>query len=284
MKRKKAKVILILSVCFVLLLALVLWIAWGNTALETTTYQVALQKLPAAFDGYRIAQISDLHNAQMGEGNENLLHMLKEAKPDMIAITGDLVDSRDTDVSVALQFAQKAMEIAPCYYVPGNHESRISQYAQLKEGLMDLGVVVLENQSVEIERKGETILLLGVKDPSFQSGDMADHLQELTENRDAFTVLLSHRPELMDVYAENKISLVLTGHAHGGQFRLPFIGGLAAPDQGLFPQYDAGLFQKEETTMVVSRGIGNSIFPFRFNNRPEVVLIAFVHGETPEQG
>lgn len=282
MKKKIGILAVSAAVCLaVAVLAFVAWVFWANGALEQTTYTVAAANLPAAFDGYRIAQISDLHNAQMGDSNEKLLKMLKEAKPDMIAITGDLVDSRNTDISVALAFAQKAMQIAPCYYVPGNHEARLSQYEDLKEDLAALGVVVLENQSVEIERNGKTFLLLGVKDPSFQTdyltGDaqtvMENCLKSLPADRDTFTVLLSHRPELFDVYVAREVSLVLTGHAHGGQFRLPIVGGLVAPNQGLFPQYDAGLFQEGETVMIVSRGIGSSIIPLRFCNRPEVVVV-----------
>ena len=98
-------------------------------------------------------------------------------------------------------------------------------------------------------------------------------LKDYKNEKDTFTLLLSHRPELFEVYTENNIDLALTGHAHGGQIRLPFVGGVIAPHQGFFPEYDGGLYIKEETSMVVSRGIGNSIFPFRFNNRPEVVLI-----------
>lgn len=102
---------------------------------------------------------------------------------------------------------------------------------------------------------------------------METHLQELMNESYSFTLLLSHRPELFEIYVNNEVDLVLSGHAHGGQFRLPFVGGLVAPNQGLFPKYDAGLYTEENTNMIVSRGIGNSILPFRFNNRPEVILI-----------
>ena len=147
--------------------------------------------------------------------------------------------------------------------------------------MIELGVVVLEDARVELEQSGETITLIGVNDPSFQTdylfGDsetvMQGSLQELTNKDDGYTVLLSHRPELFKVYVENGADLVLSGHAHGGQFRLPFVGGLVAPNQGLFPEYDIGLYTEENTNMIVSRGIGNSILPFRFNNRPEVIFI-----------
>ena len=277
----KKKKFIFLAVVAAVLITLVIWIAWGNTALELNTYAVTSSRLPQSFDGYRIAHISDLHNAEMGEGNEKLLVMLREADPDMIAITGDLIDSRNTNVEIALQFAQEAMKIAPCYYVSGNHEARVNEYEELKTGLISAGVIILEDAQTEISIEGQTITLIGVNDPSFQTdylfGDsetvMNSKLTELHTDGEAFTILLSHRPELFDAYAEHDVDLVLSGHAHGGQFRLPFIGGVVAPNQGLFPEYDAGVYTDGNTNMLVSRGVGNSILPFRINNRPEVILI-----------
>lgn len=280
MTAKKKKLMIVLAVAAALLFALTAWIAWGNTALELNAYTITSERLPDAFNGYRIAHVSDLHNAEMGDGNEKLLAMLREAEPDIIAITGDLIDSRNTDVAVALAFAEEAVQIASCYYVTGNHEARVSEYGELKAGLEAAGVVVLENERAEIELSGETITLLGVDDPSFNTdylfGDdatvISTQLAGITKE-DEFTVLLSHRPELFDTYVDCGMDLVLSGHAHGGQFRLPFVGGLVAPNQGFFPEYDSGLYTEDGTNMIVSRGIGNSIVPFRFNNRPEVILV-----------
>lgn len=277
----KKKKFIFLAVVAAVLIALVIWIAWGNTALELNKYTISSSRLPENFDGYRIAHVSDLHNAEMGKDNEKLLSMLQEADPDMIAITGDLIDSRNTDVEVALQFIQEAVKIAPCYYVTGNHEARVNEYEELKIGMASAGVVILEDTQTEISIEGQTITLIGVNDPSFQTdylfGDsetvMNSKLMELHTDGNEFTILLSHRPELFDIYADHDIDLILSGHAHGGQFRLPFVGGLIAPNQGLFPEYDAGLYTEENTNMIVSRGIGNSILPFRVNNRPEVILI-----------
>ena len=260
---------------------LIIWIAWGNSALELNTYTVTSDRVPLAFSGFRIAQVSDLHNGQMGKNNENLLSMLRDARPDIIAITGDLIDSRRTDMDVALDFAREAVKIAPCYYVTGNHEGRVADYHKLRNGLTALGVTVLESTRVELVRNEEKLVILGINDPMFHRDDLHHDgqaarkikLKELVSARDAYTVLLSHRPELLDIYAYAGADLVLTGHAHGGQFRLPFFGGLFAPNQGFFPEYDAGMYVRNSTTMTVSRGIGNSIFPFRINNRPEVVLI-----------
>lgn len=278
---KKKKLMIVLAVVASLMIALIFWIVWGNTALQLNIYTVSSDRLPKMFDGYRIAHVSDLHNAEMGDDNKNLLAMLQDVEPDMIAITGDLIDSRNTDIEIALQFAEEAVKIAPCYYVTGNHEARVSEYDDLKNGLTELGIIVLENERIDLDRNGETITLIGLNDPSFKSdylfGDSATvvktHLQKLMDESDNFTLLLSHRPELFEIYANDEVELVLSGHAHGGQFRLPFVGGLVAPNQGLFPKYDAGLYTEGNTNMIVSRGIGNSILPFRFNNRPEVILI-----------
>jgi len=277
----KKKRFIMLAVAAAVLVALVIWIAWGNTALELNTYTVSSAKLPQSFDGYRIAHVSDLHNAEMGKDNEKLLTILRDADPDMIAITGDLIDSRSTNVEIALNFIREAVKIAPCYYVTGNHEARVNEYDELKSGMEAAGVIVLEDARTEISLEGKTITLIGVNDPSYQTdylfGDsetvMDTKLEELHTEDDVFTILLSHRPELFDIYADHGMDLILSGHAHGGQFRLPFIGGLVAPNQGLFPEYDAGIYTEGNTNMLVSRGVGNSILPFRINNRPEVILI-----------
>lgn len=278
---KKRKGLVILCVLAVLLAVFVIWTAWGNQALMVNTYRITSSNLPEAFDGFRIAQLSDLHNCQMGKNNEKLLSMLRAKAPDIIVITGDMIDSRNAEVDIALRLAQELVVIAPCYYVPGNHEARMSEYDSLKAGLIELGVTVLENAKVTIESSGEKMTLAGVVDPSFktdylQSDDaavMSSTLSELLEENDGYTILLSHRPELFEVYAQHTVDLVFSGHAHGGQFRIPFVGGLIAPNQGLFPKYDAGIYKEGNTTMVVSRGIGNSIVPFRINNRPEIVLV-----------
>ena len=287
MTKKKIRII-VLAVVAAVLLTLIIWTAWGNTALELNTYTISSDRLPEAFDGYRIAHVSDLHNTEMGKDNKKLITMLRESKPDIICITGDIIDSRHTDIEIALQFVKAAMEIAPCYYVTGNHEARVSEYDELKTGMEAVGVVILEDEKTEVGLVNSAITLIGVNDPSYQTdylfGDaetvMREKLSELHSDEDGFTVLLSHRPELFEVYASSGVDIVLSGHAHGGQFRLPFVGGLVAPNQGLFPKYDAGLYTKENTNMIVSKGIGNSILPFRFNNRPEVILIELKYGGT----
>ena len=277
MNRKKR----VLFVVSFVLVVLIVWTLWGNTALEVNEYEVVSDRIPQGFEGFRIAQVSDLHNAEFGEGNEKLIQLLSQTDPDVIVITGDLIDSRHTDIEIALDFARQAVKIAPVYYVSGNHEARVREYEDLKMGLAEAGVVILENQNVQITREGESITLMGIDDPSFQEdylfGDSESvarqAIEDLQNESDGYTILLSHRPELFDLYVDTGMDLVFSGHAHGGQFRLPFVGGLVAPNQGFFPKYDAGQFNEENTTMIVSRGVGNSIIPVRFNNRPEIVLV-----------
>ena len=280
--RKKTILTLLLS----LLIILIGWTLWDNAALEVNEFEIVSDRIPQGFDGFRIAQVSDLHNARFGEETAKLIEILSQTEPDIIVLTGDLIDSRNTDVETALDFARQAVEIAPVYYVSGNHESRVTAYMDLKMGLGNAGVIVLENQIVEITRGQEYITLIGIDDPSFREsylfGDAAGVAEQvigdLQEASDGYTILLSHRPELFDVYVDTGMDLVFSGHAHGGQFRLPFAGGLVAPNQGFFPEHDAGQFTEEKTTMIVSRGVGNSIIPVRVNNRPEiVVVILFSH-------
>lgn len=278
--RKKSRTALYLWA--VLLPVLLAWTIWGNTALVADTAVISNSRIPAPFSGFRIAQVSDLHNAEFGKDNETLLKLLSENQPDIIAITGDLVDSRRTDMDIALDFVKAAVQIAPVYYVTGNHEASLSQYDTLKTGIEAAGAVVLEDRLVQLDRGGEAVTLMGLSDPNFamRAGILEDasalvssKLKDLMNAANGYTILLSHRPELLSCYADCGVDLVLSGHAHGGQFRLPLIGGLVAPNQGLFPPYDAGVFQDRSTDMVVSRGLGNSIIPLRFNNRPEIVMV-----------
>ena len=261
---------------------LFIWTVWGNTALMTNAVAISSSRIPAAFSGFRIAQVSDLHNAEFGKNNAELLKLLSESRPDIIVITGDLIDANHTDVGIALGFAQESVRIAPTYYVTGNHEAASPQYDTLKAGLEEAGVIVLEDEAISLERGGETISLIGLADPDFTvKGEMfgeapimvSAKLKNLNDGEGKYTIMLSHRSELFETYVNCGIDLVFAGHAHGGQFRLPFIGGVIAPNQGLFPKYDAGLYTDGGTNMVVSRGIGNSIIPLRFNNRPEIVLV-----------
>lgn len=274
MKRR----VFVLIIAAALVLALLIWLLWANSSPAATQVTVASGALPEAFEGFKIAHVSDLHNAVFGRKNEKLLSLIRAAKPDIIAITGDLIDSRHTDIDSALAFVEAAAEIAPVYYVTGNHESRLD-FDEIEPRLIAAGARVLRNEAEDIGRGGERIRLAGIDDPSFiRTGGTAEEraaaeLEQLGDGGGTFTVLLAHRPELVEVYAEYGAGLVLSGHAHGGQVRLPLLGGLYAPGQGLLPEYDSGLYSLGETQMVVSRGLGNSVAPLRVNNRPELVVV-----------
>lgn len=267
------------------LIVLTIWIVQSNTKIDITEYEICSSGIPEVFDGFRLTQVSDLHNTEFGEENSKLLQLLSQTDPDVILLTGDLIDSRHTDIDIVLTFVGKAVDIAPVNYVSGNHEARVPEYEDLKVRMEEAGVIILENQKVQIEREGEYITLMGIDDPSFRSdylfGDAEtvakQAITSLQNESDGYTILLSHRPELFNLYVDLGVDLVFSGHAHGGQFRLPFIGGLVAPNQGFFPEYDAGVFSDGSTTMIVSRGVGNSLIPIRFNNHPEIVVCELMH-------
>lgn len=275
------KKIIIFSVVAVLLLGFIAWMIWGNTAITVTEFRVENGDLPENFSGFRICQVSDLHNAEFGENNKRLIDAINNAEPDIIVLTGDLVDRSKTDIDVAVCFAEQAVRIAPTYYISGNHEASLpdDEYAEMKERLASVGVILLENESVTVERDGEFIRLIGLDDQKFGYVHSNDELTELMGARDDFSLLLAHRPTDFPQYATCGFDLVLSGHLHGGQFRLPFLGGVYAPSYGFFPEYDGGLYERERSVMIVSRGLGNSAFPIRFNNPPELVVVELVKGE-----
>lgn len=267
-------------IVLIIVIAILVWMIWGNITVGVTRYSVENERLPAVFDHYKIAVVSDLHNAELGEDNKRLVSAIEKEKPDMIAITGDLVDSGRTDIGVAENLIRQLAMTAPCYYVTGNHEAWIGeQYQKLEKILLNEGVVILHDQSVSMTKNDETIQIVGLDDPDFTDRDssiqesMLERKLEEMGLTGEFCILLSHRPEVFNAYVAENIDLVLCGHAHGGQFRIPGVGGLVAPNQGLFPKYDAGEYSENNTTMIVSRGIGNSVIPVRINNRPEIVVV-----------
>ncbi len=267
--------------------------AWANARVWNARVEIRDEKIPAAFDGFILCQVSDVHNEARGEGNAALLRALREAAPDLICITGDFLDSRRTDLDFALELAGQLAEIAPAVYVTGNHEARRMDLSALEAGLAARGVQVLRDDWMPLARGGEEIALLGLDDPGFAAGEdwtLAEGLDQtqarlsalLAQAGDRFSLVLSHRPELLPAYAEAGADLVLSGHAHGGQVRLPGIGGLFAPGQGILPRLTSGVHARGETRLVVSRGLGNSAFPLRVFNPPEIVTVTLRAGAEGE--
>lgn len=267
--RKSVKILFI----FVIAVIAVIYLYWGNTKIGVTNITVTSENIPDEFNGFKIVHISDLHNAEFGDGQKDLIGKIEAQDADIIVITGDMIDSRRTDVDKAVELITGLGNKIPVYYVTGNHESRVREYNELESKLIENGVTVLKNESVKIEKDGSFINIIGVDDPSFgmSANDIFHTVSEL--KTDGYDVLLSHRPELFETYCESGAELVLCGHAHGGQVRIPFAGGLVAPNQGLFPEYTAGSYKSGSTEMIVSRGLGNSIIPLRVNNPPELVVI-----------
>lgn len=279
MKRKVIKSFLIFLSIFILLLLCGIYITFENTELQLSNYEIINNKIPTEFNDFKIVQISDFHNEKSKRLTNMLINEIKNQKPNIIVITGDLIDSRRTNISVSIDFIKQIEKIAPIYYVTGNHESRIN-YNDIKEKLIENKVIVLDNKTEILKLGNSCINLIGIDDPNIlhrksisDKTIINEELNNANYDKNNYSILLSHRPEVFDTYRENKLDLVLTGHAHGGQIRLPFFGGMIAPNQGLFPKYTCGKFEEKETTMIISRGIGNSIFPFRINNRPELVII-----------
>lgn len=265
--------------CFIAAgLLLFLFFYWQNNGLVITAYEYADAKITPELAGFRILQISDLHSKNF---RGRLTKKIREQKPDIIVITGDLIDSYDRDIATASKLIADILSIAPVYFVPGNHENNNSRlYSQLAAFLAVSGVTVLEDSSCKISEKGLNII--GIADPAFSDSAFYDEgavmtaMQQATENNseeDMFNLLLAHRPDYFDLYSQCNVDLVFCGHAHGGQVRLPFVGGLVAPGQGLFPEYTSGIHKKNDTSMVISRGLGNSILPLRIFNRPEIVVV-----------
>lgn len=273
----KYKIVIILSISIVLIVLFIFYLNYENTSLEVSNYEILNNTF---LNDFKIIQVSDFHNTKSKKLTNNLIDEIKKQKPNIIVITGDLIDSRKTDIEVAINFIKKIKDISPVYFISGNHEARIRTYEKLKTEMIDNGVIVLENKTEIIELENSKLNLLGIDDPSMAHEYLISdeeiirtELNGLSYDKSEFTILLSHRPEVFNIYVENKIDLVLSGHAHGGQIRIPFVGGVIAPNQGLFPKYTSGIFKEGKTAMIVSRGIGNSILPYRINNNPELVVI-----------
>lgn len=275
-----------------------------NAGIWVTRYEITSDRLPEGFDGCRMVQIADLHSIRTPEQAELLLARVQEEQPDLIALTGDQIDShyyadhsaspegeqdflpdRDT-----LELIRELTGVAPVYAVYGNHEMMLLDDPEgnpFKCAMEEMGVTILYQQTVELTRNGDHILLAGIQDPSTLYKNEA--YRGLTDTRsrmeamlertlgaadpEQFILLLSHRPEYFACYQHYPIDLVLAGHAHGGQIRLPGVGGLYAPGQGWFPRYTSGVFQQGRLSMVVSRGLGNSVLPLRVFDPPELVTV-----------
>ena len=268
-KRRRGRRILLLLIP--VFLAASFW--WGQNALETEVIEV--EGAPSAFDGFRIALVSDVHGKEFGQDNRTLLARVAELEPNMIAITGDLVHSREQLAMIA-PLAQGLAEIAPTYYVTGNHEWAAHCVNDVKRILTDCGVKVLSNEYEVLERDGEKLAILGAEDLNGVAGqktvgELADEVR-WTEGENTYQLLLSHRNNRYKTYQEAGVDLTLAGHDHGGIIRLPGTDGLIG-HHGFFPAYTNGRYDLSYGQMVVSRGLGSKPPLYRLFNHPHLPLV-----------
>ncbi len=256
------------------------WFQWQCWGVEPSFTQVELSGLPEEFEGFRIVHLSDNHGHEFGEGNADLLEMVREQKPDVIVLTGDIID-RESQMTMIPALAKGLSAIAPTYYVTGNHEWGLGTgvVKTLKSLLQECGIIVLSNQYEVLEKKGASIVLAGVDDPNgYADQKTPEELYEeiQAEEPGLFTLLLAHRNDAIERYAAAGYDFVMSGHAHGGIIRLPFTDGLLSPGRTFFPTWTSGVYIVGDSTLFVSRGLGNNTEPingFRLFNRPELAVL-----------
>lgn len=282
------KIIFIFIGIFILMY---LYIKYNVNTLEVTKYVVENKKVPKEFDGYNIVQISDLHSKLFGENNKKLIQKIKSLNPDIVVVTGDLIDGENNNYNVALDFMKEISKLYRVYYIIGNHEQKSlikkykDEYKDYFNKLHQIDFVNLDNNKVEIVKGDSNINLYGLTVPYSCYKYLFDN-QETTSidinfleeklgkvDREQFNILLAHTPFYFDEYEKWGADLTLCGHVHGGIVRLPIVGGLLSPDRKFFPKYDLGEYIKNKSTMIVSKGLGGSKVLIRVNCKPEIVNI-----------
>lgn len=282
------KIIFIFIGIFILMY---LYIKYNVNTLEVTRYVVENKKVPKEFDGYNIVQISDLHSKLFGENNKKLIQKIKSLNPDIVVVTGDLIDGENNNYNVALDFMKEISKLYRVYYIIGNHEQKSlikkykDEYKDYFNKLHQIDFVNLDNNKVEIVKGDSNINLYGLTVPYSCYKYLFDN-QETTSididfleeklgkvDREQFNILLAHTPFYFDEYEKWGADLTLCGHVHGGIVRLPIVGGLLSPDRKFFPKYDLGEYTKNKSTMIVSKGLGGSKVLIRVNCKPEIVNI-----------
>ncbi|VVM35005.1 predicted phosphohydrolase [Terribacillus sp. AE2B 122] len=263
------------------IIALVFFFYFQNNSIVITESTISSKRIPASFNDYKIVQLSDLHSKTFGNRQNVLVEKVSNTNPDLIVFTGDLVDSKNYNEDTSLNLIRELIHIAPIYFVTGNHEWWSGKFDILEKELNDIGVKVLRNTNDVISKGDEKIQIIGIDDPAYVNDSYTE--RSITEGAiensvegmedDYFKILLSHRPEFLSIYSKYGIDVVFSGHAHGGQVRIPFVGGLVAPNQGFLPKYTAGKFDLDNTSMFVNRGLGNSTIPLRIFNRPEIIVL-----------
>ena len=257
------------------------FVYWQNFTLQVEPVELFFESLPPQFDGLRVAELSDLHGRSFGKNNVRLLRTLQKARPDMICICGDLFDEK-TDLTMLEPLLTGLTDIAPVYYVTGNHEWQVKNLREILQKMRAWGVTVLENEGRVLSRGGAEMVVAGVHDPCgpYDMKTPAALVRELRSARgNDFILMLSHRNDELAMWSQLGVQLVLSGHCHGGVVRLPFVGGVFGTRRELFPEYDAGVYRQDGTTLFVSRGLGYTNVHFRLFNRPHVPIMILRSGK-----
>ncbi len=252
-------------------ISILLWAVWhqGRFAVRVTKYKIELTGLHQSFDGFLILHISDLHSKWFGPNQQRLKEIIQRQKYDLVALTGDLIDKFNCDSKPVEKMLSLFKPGIPVVFVPGNHEWRWEM--GIKDTLEGYGVRILQNDNMQLERGGQSITIVGVDDPFSGRADLQQAMFPMTD--DGVKILLGHDPVIFYEAITRHIDLVLAGHTHGGQVRLPLVGALVAPGQGLLPKLDYGYYRCNDTQMVINCGLGESDLPIRLNIRPEIGLI-----------
>lgn len=274
--------IFIIIIVMAVIIAIGVFLYLQNNIIDITKYNLKYDK---ADEPIRIVQLSDLHSKPF----KKVLKKIDEIKPDIICITGDYINDREKNKKKMLEYAKALVARAKVYYITGNHERRLENFDELMDELSKVGFIVLLNRVSIYYDKGFEIDFLGLdenqanfddykarKKGTFEYKDMSPYFKQL-DKLGGYKIVLSHYPENFEGVKEMKYSqydfdLQLSGHAHGGQFCLPFIGPVYSPGQGLKPKYAKGSFGNRPK-LIVSRGLGNAEFPFRLFNHPEINVI-----------
>lgn len=247
--------------------ALFSYLYYDVHAVRVTSYKIPVRELPRAFEGYTILQISDLHNKEFGTDQEELIELISSLKYDLVVVTGDLINKYNPDEKPIGDLLRSLVD-KEVYFVPGNHEWWTGY--TIRSLLEEAGVERLENRAVRIKRGNAGFWLVGVDDPYLGRADLT--LAQADIDTSEPRILLAHAPGIFPQAVSSGVDLVLVGHTHGGQIRIPLVGAILAPGQGFFPKYDYGLFTEGRTRMIVNCGLGESGIPVRTFNRPEIVL------------
>ncbi len=266
------------KIIFFILALFILYIAYGfYYGLQITEYTISNENIPTAFDGFKIVNISDLHCTYFGDKQEDLIEAIKACEPDIIALTGDIIDEKNIDYDCVKALLSGICNIAPIYYVSGNHElAHYDANIELNNLYQSYGVTVLDNQETYLEKDGQKLQLYGLSCVGSYFGmSLTDMINDTLPKTDSehYSILLNHRSDIFDELSSYGYDLIISGHTHGGIIRLPFIGGLLSNDRTFFPKYDGGIFKENDSTMVSSRGLGESNSIPRFYNRRELVVI-----------